>query len=248
MGKMNTLKADYVGKVGQTYGVRQYGKSIEKAIPFSHAPHNTIQTESVRAFEKLNRFAAYVAKTFWKYLNLSDKTMYRHNAVAQWFKPCVKNHEFSLSNLVEIIKPNPTLSLESVNLDLSNKTASITFVNTPLNAYTTEEKVFIALVTDNGTVKAGGVFAQNSQTVYFSWDYSDFVSLTVVMFKSSLVRNKKNVNGLCLYSEDTGYVIDGILYTSLMPLLVQPHYENGILVFSDQDTEIADNIMHFINT
>ena len=27
---MNTLRADYIGKVGKTYGVRQYGKSIEK--------------------------------------------------------------------------------------------------------------------------------------------------------------------------------------------------------------------------
>lgn len=247
MGKMNTLKADYVGKVGQTYGVRQYGKSIEKAIPFSHAPHNTTQIKSVRAFEKLNRFAAYVAKTFWKYLNLSDKKMYRHNAVAQWFKPCVQSHKFSLSNLVEIIKPNPTLSFESVNLDLSEKTASITFINTPFNAYTTEEKVFIALVTDNGTVKAGGVYNSNSQTVSLSWDYSDFVSLTVVMFKSSLVRNKKNVNGLCLYTQEQNFVIDGILYTSLMPLTETPHYENGILTFSNADFNVVDNILHWLN-
>lgn len=248
MGEINLLRADYIGKVGQTYGVRQYRQSIVKATPFSHSPHNATQNKSVRAFEKLNRFSAYVAKTFWRNLNLSDKKMYKHNAVAAWLKPAVKNHGFQLENIVEVIKPNPSLAITSVTVDFGAKTASVAFSNEKFNPLVTSEKIFVALVTNNGTVKAGGAFDAVSQTLTFSWDYTDFVTLSVVMFKSSVLQGKKIINGFCLYSEDTGYVIDGILYTSLMPLLVQPHYENGILVFSDQDTEIADNILHFINT
>lgn len=246
MGTMNTLRADYIGKVGKTYGVRQYGKSIEKAIPFSHSPHNATQTRSVRAFEKLNRFSAYVAKTFWRYLNLSDKTMYKHNAVAKWLKPCVKNHSFQLANLVEVIPPNSSLRFGNINIDLEAKTAEIEFINAPYSANTTREDIFIALVTDNGTVKAGGAFSSVSQTVSFSWDYSDFISLSVVMFKSSVQFGKKIINGLCLHTETQNFVIDGILYTSLMPLNEPPRYNEGILTFSDSDFSFADNILHWL--
>ena len=246
MGKMNTLNAEYIGKVGQTYGVRQYGKSIEKAIPFSHTPHNVTQTRSVRAFEKLNRFSSYVAKTFWRYLNLSDKKMYRHNAVAQWFKPCVRNHSFQLENLVAVIPPNTSLRFGEVNIDFENKTATVEYINQPYSEYTTREDIFVALVADNGTVKAGGAFSSVSQTLTFSWDYSDFVSLSVVMFKSSVQFGKKIINGLCLSVETQNFVIDGILYTSLMPLNEPPRYNEGILTFSDSDFSFADNLLHWI--
>lgn len=247
MGKMNTLNAEYIGKVGQTYGVRQYGKSIEKAIPFSHSPHNATQTKSVRAFEKLNRFSSYVAKTFWRYLNLSDKTMYRHNAVAQWFKPCVRNHSFELGNLATVIKPNASLKLGEVNIDFENKTATVEYINSAYSAYTTKEDIFVALVADNGTVKAGGAFSSVSQTLTFSWDYSDFVTLTVVAFKSSVQFGKKIINGFCSTAQTTDFVIDGVLYTSLMPLTETPHYLNGVLTFNNADVNVVDNILHFLN-
>jgi len=247
MGKINLLKADYVGKVGQTYGVRQYRQSIVKATPFSHSPHNATQNKSVRAFEKLNRFSAYVARTFWRNLNLSDKKMYKHNAVANWLKPAVKTHGFQLANIAEVIKPNSSLTIQSVVFDFEARTASVTFQNEKFNPLVTSEKIFIALVSDNGTVKAGGAFDAISQTLTFSWDYTDFVTLSIVMFKSSVLQGRKIINGFCLYSENADYVIDGILYTSLMPLLVQPYYSNGVLVFDSQDVEIANNIMHFLN-
>lgn len=247
MGKMNLLRADYIGKVGQTYGVRQYRESIVKATPFSHAPHNTAQTKAVRAFEKLNRFSAYVARTFWRYLNLSDKTMYRHNAVAKWFKPCVADGVFQLGNLVTVIPSNETLQLTNVTIDFDTKTATISYVNSSYSAQTTSENIFVALVADNGTVKAGGAFSAVSQTLSFTWDYTDFVTLSVVMFKSSLNGAKRVINGLCIYSEMVEFVINGILYTSLIPLTATPTVENGVLKFDSADVEIADNILHFLN-
>lgn len=247
MGNINLLRADYVGKVGQTYGVRQYRESIVKAIPFSHSPHNATQKRSVRAFEKLNRFSVYVARTFWRYLNLSDKKMYKHNAVAKWFSPTVKNHGFELENLKEVIPPNGTLSFGEVAFDFNSKTATINFVNSPYSSITTKENIFIALVTDNGTVKSGGVFSNVSQTVNLAWDITDFVSLSVVMFKSSVHGNKKIVNGFCIYSETGDYVLDGILYTSRLPLTYRASYSNGNIVFNPADAEIIDNVLHFLH-
>ena len=247
MGKINLLKADYVGKVGQTYGVRQYRQSIVKATPFSHTPHNTAQKKAVRAFEKLNRFSAYVAKTFWRYLNLSDRNMNRHNAVAKWLGVSVKNGSFQLENLVEVIPSNSTLRLGEVSIDFNSKSASVHYENSPLSEQTTEEHIFIALVSDNGTVKGGGAFSPISQTVQFSWDYNDFVTMSLVMFKSSVQNKKKIINGFCYYSEAMEYVQDGVLYTSLMPLSEMPTVENGVLHFSGEDVSIVDNILHFLN-
>lgn len=247
MGKVNLLKADYVGKVGQTYGVRQYRQSLVKATPFSHTPHNTLQTQSVRAFEKLNRFSSYVAKTFWRNLNLSDKKMYKHNAVAKWLKPVVSNNGFQLANIVQVIPSNDTLRITETSFDFSTKTATVTFENSPLSNLVTKESVFIALVTDNGTVKAGKVVDAVSQTLTFSWDYTDFVTLSVVMFKTSVQLGKKIVNGFCLASDTAEYVINGILYTSLMPFTTKPSYSGGNIIFSDADVSIVDNIMHFLN-
>jgi len=247
MGKINLLKADYVGKVGQTYGVRQYRQSIVKATPFSHSPHNTAQTKAVRAFEKLNRFSSYVAKTFWRYLNLSDKKMYRHNAVAKWLGVAVESGAFKLENLVRVIPANSSLRFGNIDIDFTSKVATIAIENSPLSPITTREDIFIALVTDNGTVKAGGAFSSIGQTLQLSWDYTDFVTLSVVMFKSSVQQGKKIINGFCLYSEQSEYVVDGILYTSLMPLNITPRYSNGVIIFDSADVSIAENIMHFLN-
>lgn len=246
MGKINLLKADYIGKVGQTYGVRQYGQGIVKATPFSHSPHNASQTKAVRAFEKLNRFSSYVAKTFWRYLNLSDKKMYKHNAVAKWLGVAVESGTFKLENLVKVIPSNQSLRFGSINIDFTSKKATVTIENSLLSPITTREDIFIALVTDNGTVKSGRAFSGISQTLELSWDYTDFVTISVVMFKSSVQQGKKIINGFCFYSEQTDYVIDGILFTSLMPLNEPPRYNEGILTFSDSDFSFADNILHWL--
>lgn len=247
MGKINLLKADYIGKVGQTYGVRQYRQSLVKATPFSHTPHNTAQTKAVRAFEKLNRFSSYVAKTFWRNLNLSDKKMYKHNAVAKWLGIAVESGTFKLENLISVIPSNSSLRFGDIEIDFNSKTATVAVENSPLSPITTKEDIFIALVADNGTVKAGGAFSSISQTLQFSWDYTDFLTLSIVMFKSSVQQGKKIINGFCLYSEQTEYVIDGILYTSLLPLTTSPTFNNGILTFDSADVNIVDNIMHFLN-
>lgn len=40
MGFINLLTSSFEGKLGEAYGVRQYGKHFAKAIPFSHFPKN----------------------------------------------------------------------------------------------------------------------------------------------------------------------------------------------------------------
>lgn len=246
MGKLHLFTGGYTGKLGVTYGVKAKQQNLVKVIPFSHTPHNTAQTKAVRAFEKLNRFSSFVARAFWYNLNLSDKKMLKHNAVAHWLAPCVSNGAFRLENLVTVIPSNQSLKITATDFDFEARTAAITFENSPLSENTQSESIFVALVADNGTVKAGGKVSSVSQTLNYSWDYSDFVTLTVVMFKSSVVGGKKIITGLNIVSQTADFVIDGILYTSLMPLTEAPSVQNGILTFSANDAQIADSVLHFI--
>lgn len=247
MGKLHLFNGGYTGKLGVTYGVKAKRQNLVKVIPFSHTPHNTAQTKAVRAFEKLNRFSSFVARVFWYNLNLDSRKMLKHNAVAKWLAPCVRGGAFRLGNLHAVIPSNESLKITAADFDFDTRSARISFENSPFSENTTSESILIALVTDNGTVKAGGKFSAVSQTLSFTWDYTDFVSLSVVMFKSSVANGKKIINGLCLVTEQSEAVINGILYTSFLPLTASPKVVNGILSFNSADVEIVDNILHFLD-
>lgn len=246
MGIMNTINGSYIGKVGKTYGVRQYRKNIEKVIPFSHAPHNTTQTNSVRAFEKLNRFSSFVARVFWQFLNLSDKKKLRHNAVASWFKPVIKDHSFNLENLAEIITPNSSLLFIDIQVNFDTQTAVVQIQNSKFSQYTSDEKIFIAFVTDNGTVKAGGVYPEDTEEVIFTWDLSDFTYFSIVMFKTSIQFNKKVVNGFRLYGGNLPLVTLGCFYTNRKQWYVQPLVQDSVFCLSKLDAGVTTGTL-FIN-
>lgn len=103
MGEMNFLQGGYQGKLGTTYGVRQYKKAVVKVVPFSHTPHNQTQKDSFSAFAKLQRFAAPIAKTLWATLELKNKNIHKLNAVVSWLKPAIKDHDFKLQTALDLI-------------------------------------------------------------------------------------------------------------------------------------------------
>lgn len=243
---MNTINGSYIGKVGKTYGVRQYRKNIEKVVPFSHAPHNVTQTNSVRAFEKLNRFASFVARVFWQFLNLLDKKTLRHNAVASWLKPAIKNHDFELENLAEIIPPNPTLYFVDIQADFDHNTVVVQLHNSKFSQYTSDEKIFIALVTEKGIVKAGGVYPEDTEEITLSWDATNFSNFSIVMFKSSIQFKKKIVNGFCIYGGELPLVIDGVFYTARKQWRVSPLVQDSVFYLSTQDASVSSEML-FIN-
>ena len=102
MGTINILKSAFNGKVGQIYGTKQNGKYYAKAVPFSHAPHNNSQKSAFSAFVCLNRFAQGIGKELFKYLYLSDKKMTKANAVAQFFKPAIKDKTFTPLSIAQV--------------------------------------------------------------------------------------------------------------------------------------------------
>ena len=98
MGKINILKAGYEGKLGTTYGVAKKGLYDIKATPFSHTPHNNRQSKAKDRFTRLNRICSRIVKKCWSYLGLSDKAMYRNNALCKECKDALQTEEFLLEN------------------------------------------------------------------------------------------------------------------------------------------------------
>ena len=245
MGKMNILRADYVGKLGETYGARQRGKGFVKATPFSHSPHNAEQKASVRAFEKLNRFSSYIAKTFWNYLSLSAKTMSKHNVIAKWLKDIIAEHVFNLSKLTDILYSGTSLKLISFSYDFDAKTATIIYSNSPFSVATQEEVIFIALVDNNGITRDGAVLSSESGSVTLSWQLNDFDYLTLVLFKSSKINNKWLKSNAITEVISMLPVVDGILFTSRLNLTQTPTVENDTITVSAADVSIENETLIF---
>jgi hypothetical protein len=113
MATMNLLKSNINGKLGQTIGAKWKDKNIIKAATFGKAPPSPIQTDSVRAFECLNRLSSVYAKSFYKYFPVSSKTMLKHNAIAKYLGKMVSNHFFNPTKIVDIISSNPIIKIQS---------------------------------------------------------------------------------------------------------------------------------------
>lgn len=124
MGVLDYSRGAFVGKVGVHYGQKSIGSRQLKKIPLKAAKQNATQTASVRAFERLNRFASAIVKIGWQFLALSDKKMMKHNAAAAFFKPLIKNHFFDLNNFSEFAEQD--YSVEITKFDRSADAATYT--------------------------------------------------------------------------------------------------------------------------
>ena len=130
MAEMNLLQGSLKGKLGNITGQVWKGKPVVKAAIFSKAPPTNAQTRCVRAFECLNRIASTIAAMGWPFLGLSDKKFHKHNAVASWLKPAVRNHIFEPANLVDVIPFSDNVRLSGFTL---NKSSGETFLNFTLS-------------------------------------------------------------------------------------------------------------------
>jgi hypothetical protein len=128
MAEMNLLKAGFTGRLGQLSGAVVNHKYILKAGVFSKAPPTPRQTNNVRAFEALNRIAGAISKAGFQYLGLTEKNMLRHNAIAKFLKPAIKNHFFEPSLISEVIPADNSLRLVNFSANASKNSVAIALV------------------------------------------------------------------------------------------------------------------------
>lgn len=243
MGKINLLTSSFEGKLGELYGTKQYGNHYLKAIPFSHTPHSESQKNAFSAFGCLNRFSSGVAKAFFPYLGLKNKTMLKHNAVAQLFKPCVSGHVFNITNLTQIIKPDSSVNLETFTIDYLQNRIEARFSTSWDNDRKTKSSWVCFIIDSKGAVVAIANPSGQLHTLAVQKPLSQNVGYIAGAFRSDVVSNKTFLHGLQLSRKV--YLKGQYLYIDGFPNADKYSLKNGILDIADPLTGVSDNELVF---
>jgi len=184
MAELNLLQGKFTGKLGEVTGTTWKGKAIIRASPFSKAPPTASQTACLRSFEALNRISSAIYKIGWSYLGLSDKNIHRHNAVASWLKPAVRNHTFEPSNISEIIKKSDNVRLLAFTY---NKSTDETFIKLELSSGfvpVSGSKLFIIVFDDLGNVHYSFLSDVENFTTRLFFEFFEHPTLSLIAFIS----------------------------------------------------------------
>lgn len=246
--RMSILKASFAGKLGAVYGDDSKGIAKVKAIPFSRRPAKPIVISQCRAFECLNRFSAGVAKDFWQYLNLNDRKMLRHNAVASWLKGAIQNAQWRFDLLGETIGVDGSTQIS--NCVVNRTTGEFT-----INAIVTSGEIpdgisnafWVALMDDQGKVIYSNV--PLAQGIGFTGlaKLSELRRYFCVAFQShkNPLNGKWQTNGFayaeCEYTDDADeYWQNGILLANRLKLDQAPYFENDNVCFPSNAQFVGD--------
>lgn len=244
MGKLNILKAGYEGKVAETYGVYKKGGYIVKANPFSHTPHNNKQTKAKNAFVGLNRIASAVVKKFWNYLDLSDKNMYRNNALCQKWKNALNNGNFDLSNLVRVISANDPLIITENSFDPNGFTFFYDVSENNPSVETEKQYIYCGLVTNNNITKIDKVAKGNFLALRSMFDFVDFAYFRVWAFKAVPNGKKWTLEGFAITNVIYVIIVNEIFYVMRWHWLWTPYIENEVLYLPETPSVIENGILY----
>lgn len=100
MGKMNTLKGNYIGKVGQTVGAKWKNLSTERVFTKPANPNTQAQQTVRSGFKAINAFVALFADQIRYKSALDTSGMSVRNAIVKLNKDMVAGNSFSKANLV----------------------------------------------------------------------------------------------------------------------------------------------------
>ena len=151
MAQLNLVKGEFKGTLGKFVGTKYKGKAIIKSAPFGVAPPTLKQTANVRAFEKLNRLSAAMAKNFWPALGLSDKKMLKHNAAAHWLKPLIASHQFEPLNFLNVVKESKLFTMTTSMEPDSDNDLLLTFTSAYWDDFSADARIHAVTVDDNGS-------------------------------------------------------------------------------------------------
>lgn len=240
MATVNLLKASFNGKLGEVYGTKQYGNVYAKAIPFSHAPHSKTQTKCVRAFEKLNRLASGIASVVFPFLNLSDKKMLKHNAVAQWLKPLIANKTFQPEAMANIIEPSNETEITNLKVNLQTNSITVSAKTRKEVSILKKKRWFLFVFDSFGQV----LLAEAPKEDFFAGTITTTLSASrsyyAMAFRSDFSVNKFLLGGLSITVPLV--VQNGILYTSRLGDGGKFTVENGVLKYSGSLYKIKNNL------
>lgn len=100
MGKMNTLKGNYIGKVGQTVGAKWKNLSTERVFTKPANPNTQAQQTVRSGFKAINAFVALFADQIRYRSALDTSGMSVRNAIVKLNKEMVSGNSFNKANLI----------------------------------------------------------------------------------------------------------------------------------------------------
>lgn len=243
MGKLNLLKAGYHGKVGQTYGIAKKNLYDIKAIPFSHTPHNNMQITAKNEFIGLNRIASQVVKKMWQYLSLSDKNMYRNNALCKEWKNALKGGKFSLENLKEVISEEGKLRIDSVKYDPNLFTFIYSANEVNPDEQSRNQVIYLAIVTNKQITKAHINGKGNSILLSSAFDYIDFAYFQVWAFKAVPGIKKWQLKGLSITNPIFVVIVNEVFFVSRWRWQKIPFIIDEVLYLPPESEKIENEIL-----
>lgn len=244
MGKINILKAGYSGKTGQTYGVEKKDRFIVKAVPFSHTPHNDKQVKAKDKFVGLNRIASAIVKKFWYHLGLSDKNMYRNNALTRAWKQALEGDVFLLENLEKVIPNVGALQIIENSFDYETFNYSYTIKDNEPLPEGQEQYIYAAIVTNRFITKLDVSAKGQITTLISSLGIVSFAFVQVYAFKARRYKNRWYLSGLSITEKKYIIVVNGIFYMSRWQWNIKPQIKDGVLYLSGQDTTIKNDVWY----
>ena len=243
MGKLNLLKAGYHGKVGETYGVTKKNLYDIKAIPFSHTPHNNKQVTAKNEFIGLNRIASQVVKKMWQYLSLSDKNMYRNNALCKEWKNALKGGKFSLENLKEVISEEGKLRIDTVKYDPNLFTFIYSANEVSPDEQSRNQVIYLAVVTNKQITKAHVSGKGDSLLLSSTFNYIDFAYFQIWAFKAVPGIKKWQLKGLSITNPVFVVIVNEVFFIERWRWQKIPFIVDEILYFPQENVKIENEIL-----
>ena len=151
MGKMNLLKANWEGKVGQTVGAKWKNRSTIRTYTKPSNPKTAAQVTVRTAFAGMTSYVALFADQI-KYLSaLNTSGQSVRNAIIQANKMQIQNGTFQKSTLV--ISKGGLQKVSGGNAEAATKKVKVTWNNPTATNFTAKAKfVAVMIQEDSGLV------------------------------------------------------------------------------------------------
>lgn len=151
MGKMNLLKANWDGKVGQTVGAKWKNKSTIRTFTKPSNPNTDAQQKVRGDFKSLTSFVALFADQI-KYMTALDTSgMSLRNAIIKLNKDMIQTHEVDLEKL--LISKGGLQKPQTVAFSKAGNFVKVTFAQPTATNFTEKaEAVLVAVDAENQIV------------------------------------------------------------------------------------------------
>ena len=144
MGKMNLLKANWEGKVGQTVGAKWKNRSTIRAYTKPSNPKTAAQVSVRTAFKEMTSFVALFADQI-KYLSaLNTSGQSVRNAIIQANKMQIQDGTFQKVDLV--ISKGGLQKVAGENAEAATKKVKVTWNNPTATNFTDKAKLVAVMV------------------------------------------------------------------------------------------------------